>query len=83
MKFLQFLKKYNDKYSFLKEMEYDLDEHLDPFWSKNQYVPFPFVAEEIEKELNQWKEDYEKMGHKSQSVLYLFRKMSPNRFQTL
>ena len=26
--------------------------------------PFPFVAEDIDKELTQWKEEYQKMGHK-------------------
>ena len=25
---------------------------------------FPYVAEEIEKELEKWKKDYEKMGHR-------------------
>ncbi len=45
-------------------IEYDLDLSKDDFWAKNRCIPFPYVAEDIEKELNEWKADYEKMGHK-------------------
>ena len=26
--------------------------------------PFPYVAEDIDRELNEWKKDYDKMGHR-------------------
>jgi hypothetical protein len=26
--------------------------------------PFPYVAEDIDKELTEWKLDYDKMGHR-------------------
>ena len=27
-------------------------------------MPFPYVSDDIDKELNDWKNDYESMGHK-------------------
>lgn len=36
-------------------MEYDLDCEQDGFWDKHKTQPFPYVAEDIEKELSAWK----------------------------
>ena len=31
-------------------------------------TPFPFVIEDIDKELNNWKIEYESMGHKKDTT---------------
>jgi len=50
-----------------KKQEYDLDPKLDKFWAEKMNIPFPHVAEDIDRELNKWKMEYESMGHKKSS----------------
>eukprot|EP01017_Pseudomicrothorax_dubius_P009066 TRINITY_DN13028_c0_g1_i1.p1 TRINITY_DN13028_c0_g1~~TRINITY_DN13028_c0_g1_i1.p1 ORF type:complete len:598 (+),score=172.54 TRINITY_DN13028_c0_g1_i1:28-1821(+) len=47
-----------------KKTEYDLDARGDAFWRENLHKPFPYAAEEIDKELNAWKTAYENMSHR-------------------
>lgn len=48
----------------LLEYEYDLDPKSDAFWAENLHSPFPLVADEVDKQFNKWKTDYESMTHK-------------------
>lgn len=41
-----------------------MDNQHDKFWAEKINVPFPYVSDDIDKELNDWKNDYESMGHK-------------------
>lgn len=50
-------------YSVAEEV-YDLDPKADPFWGEKMNTPLPIIAEEIDVEMNRWKEEYESMGHK-------------------
>ena len=49
---------------FLLETEYDLDNQHDKFWAEKINVPFPYVSDDIDKDLNEWKNEYDAMGHK-------------------
>jgi len=44
--------------------EYDFDPKSDPFWGERMNTPFPFVAEDIDVEMNKWKEEFEAMDHR-------------------
>ena len=49
---------------FCLETEYDLDNQHDKFWAEKINVPFPYVSDDIDKDLNEWKSEYDAMGHK-------------------
>lgn len=48
--------------------EYDLDIASDKFWASKMNVPFYEATGDLDKELNQWKSEYEKMGHKKENT---------------
>ena len=48
--------------------ECDLDYKSDKFWADNINLPFPDVSENIDKELNRWRIEYEALGHKKEST---------------
>ncbi|KAJ0966738.1 hypothetical protein J5N97_023655 [Dioscorea zingiberensis] len=43
---------------------YELD-GSDPFWSANNWAPFPKVAEEIETQLSKYKQDVDEVNHRT------------------
>jgi len=47
-----------------QEKRYDLDPH-DFFWSQNSHLPFPEAAENVENELNKYKEDAQEITRKT------------------
>lgn len=48
------------------ETPFDLDMSTDTFWADKINTPFPYVACDLEKELNDWKDNYQSMAHKRQ-----------------
>ena len=43
---------------------FDLDYEADTFWNSKINMPFPFVAEDLENDSNNWKNTYQNMAHK-------------------
>ncbi len=50
------------------EVDYELDVANDEFWRKSLNTPFPYVAENMEKEVEKWQQQYNEMGHKKIST---------------
>lgn len=46
------------------EEEYDFDPKSDLLWGEKMNTPFPYVAEDIDLEMNRWKEEFEAMDHR-------------------
>ncbi len=49
-----------------------MDVTSDKFWAEKMNVPFPYVMEDIDKELNVWKTEYEAMGHKKENIKVVY-----------
>jgi len=52
----------------LIDQECDLDFKADKFWAENMNQPFPDAIENVDKELNRWKIEYDALGHKKESA---------------
>ena len=54
----------NNKVKADNKIDFDLDCEKDQFWKSKMNEPFPYVAEDLENQLNEWKSNYENMAHK-------------------
>jgi len=66
------MKEFCESKFFKKDQEYDLDFKADKFWGENMNQPFPDVIENVDKELNRWKVEYDALGHKKESSKVYF-----------